>query len=474
MSRILLINPHSPDYLTLGERYLPLGLMYLSSYLKQYGGHETMMIDFQVIKGGFVSRREPYDMCACFEDGLRRKVLDFAPDVIGVSVHYSGRFAPALEAAAMLRRDFPDTPIVFGGIHPTIFPRDILDDCEEVDFILQGESEQSFLHLVELLESGRGELSGVDGLAYREGGEIHCNPKLHFIDDVDSLPFPDYDLVNLSDYYFDTSRWYNPKGLEINVSLYIISSRSCPRQCTFCSMFMVHGKKYRMRSAKNVVDEVQWLYEKYNHRYFSFMDDNLTLNRSRILEICAEIKRRGLDIQFDTPNGLEINSLDAEVLDAMVDAGLIRVCLAVESGSPEIRASVNKKLSQEKIFEVFRLIRERPVLAFNVFFIIGFPNETRETLQQTAQLIEDLGLKRCILSFATPFPGTKLFRECVENGLIDMDLHKLHRVEKFVFISEYPMIKPYRLSRDEIVDFRNGIYRKLNMLDYLIENRKMK
>src|SRR5208337_4375395 len=125
-----------------------------------------------------------------------------------------------------------------------------------------------------------------------------------FIGDLDEIPFPAYDLINLKDYYHDTSNWLNPKNLPINTSISILSSRSCPMRCNFCSMFMVMGPKWRCRSPQNVVDEIEYLYHKYNHRHFSFMDDNLTLKKSHVLEICNQIIERNLNIQFETPNGI--------------------------------------------------------------------------------------------------------------------------------------------------------------------------
>ena len=138
-------------------------------------------------------------------------------------------------------------------------------------------------------------------------------------------------------------------------------------------MFMAHGPKYRARSAKNVVDEIEYIYREFDHRYFSFMDDNFTLNKKRLLQICEDIKARGLDIQFDTPNGLDMNTLDEEVLEALVGAGMVKTCLAIETGSEEIRRSINKRIKREKIFEILEIVKRFPNLIYNTFFIVGFP-----------------------------------------------------------------------------------------------------
>lgn len=466
MAKVFLINPHSPEFLQVREKYLPLGLLYLSSSLKK-SGHEVLLTDVNNFQTSTFLEDKTFDLNGYYEAMIKKEISDFSPDLIGISVHFSGRFRPAIELARLVKRDFADVSIIMGGIHPTIFPEEILKEYSCVDFILRGEGEITLTDLVNTIERKLYHFDKIDGLCYRDNGRIIVNTKKHFIEDVDTIPFPDYDVINLSDYYFDTSRWINPKKLPINLSVYILSSRSCPHQCTYCSMFMAHGPSFRMRSAENVVDEIEYLYKRFNHHYYSFMDDNLTLNKSRMIEICNSIIRRRLDIQFDTPNGLAINTLDKDILDAMVNAGMIKVCLAIESGSPEIRKSINKRLSQEKIFEVFELVNRYPELAYNVFFIIGFPNETFATLEETYQLIKQLGLKKAVISFATPFPGTELYEECVKNKLIDIDQSQLHNVDKFYYGSDAPFIKPYNLEKQDLIDLRLKVYRELNMTKQL-------
>jgi len=461
MSHVFLINPHNPDFVFTKERHIPLGVLYLSSSLKQ-SGHTCSLID---VANDQITSKEKGELN--IEQYYRKKispsVRDSHPDLIGVSVHFSGRFAPAIEIIRLLKEDFPDMPTVIGGIHPTVFSEKILLEYECIDFILRGESEETIVELASAIDSEAKSFEKIDGLGYRHDGKIKINKKEHFIADINTIPFPDYDLIDIRDYYFDTSQWVNPKKLPINLSVYIVSSRSCPRQCTFCSMYIVHGPRCRMRSSSNVVDEIEYLYNKIGQRYFSFMDDNFTFSKKRTLEICDEITKRGLDIQFDTPNGLEINSLNKEVLESLIKAGMVKTCLAIESGSPKIRKSINKRLSQEKIYEVFKLLERYPDLSYNVFLIIGFPNETHETLKETHRLIKQLKLKRAILSFATPFPGTALYQESVENKLLDIDISNLHNRNSFYYANETPFIKPYDLTKDELIDFRLKVYKELNM-----------
>ena len=466
MAKVFLINPHSLDCFPSQERRFPLGLLYISSYLKKCG-HEALLIDINNFQISAVLDGGVYDLKRYYDDTLKKLILDFKPDILGVTVLFSGRFHPAIDVIRLFKEDHQDIPVAIGGIHPTIFPREIMEEYTCVDYLLQGEGEVSFAELVNTIEKKEYQFDKIDGLCYRVNGKVIVGRKEHYIDDIDKLPFPDYDAIDVKNYYFNTSNWFNPKKLPINTSVYLISSRSCPRKCSFCSMFLVHGRKFRMRSAKNVVDEIEYIYNRFGQHYFSFMDDNLTLNKRRVIEIGDEIIKREINIQFDTPNGLEVNSLDEEVLDTLVRAGLIRTCLAVESGSPRIRKAINKPLKQEKILKVFDIIKKFPELTYNVFFIIGFFEETHETLAETYQLIKQLELKSAMISFAVPYPKTQLFEQCVKNNLIDRDLALNHNFKKFYFFNDTPFFKPYDLEKQDLIDFRLKVYKELNMTKHL-------
>ena len=467
MAKVLLINPHSPAFVESTERVIPLGILYLSSYLKKYG-HEVLFVDIHNKQITLRLNNEIFNLDGYYVNSLKQVVAEFQPDLIGISVHFSGRFRPSIELARYLKNNMPDCRIVLGGIHPSIFPSEILVEYECIDFVLQGESEKTIVELLDAIIVGNNDLKKIDGLGFRENGKVIINKKEEFIDDLDSIPFPDYSLIDIKEYHFDTTHWINPRKLPININLPLLSSRSCPRQCSYCSMYLAQGPSYRMRSADNVLDEIEYLYREYNQRYFSFVDDNFTLHKGRALEICNGILERGLNIQFDTPNGLDISTLDAEIIELLVNAGLIKTCLAVESGSPIIRKSINRNIKQEKIYHIFDIVNKFPQLVFNTFFVVGFPNETFDTLEETDRLINELNLKRAVISFATPFPGTELFRECVENNLLDIDTKSgIHNLDNFYYGRGLPFIKPYRLEKQDLVDFRMKIYRKLNMAKQL-------
>ena len=450
--RILLINPPTPDNITNKEYYVPSSLLYLAAVL-QKADVEVNILDLNIY------HPEKYDNPAMFcENIIVDKISDYEPSLVGIGCLFSGQFSSVLNYSKKIKRFFESINIVIGGIHPTIYFFEILTNCPSIDWVIIGEAEESIIALVDMLKEKRYDFDKIDGFAYRENGEVIVNPKKCFISDLDGIPFPAYDLINLKDYYHDTTKWHNPRKLPINASLPILTSRSCPMRCCFCSMFLVMGTKWRKRSAKNVVDEMEFLYKKYGHRHFSFMDDNLTINKKHILAICDEIAKRKMNIQFETPNGISTLFLDGEILDALVTAGLVRVSLAIESGSDYIRNQVmGKKLPREKIFEIVRLTKKYKELYVRAFFIMGMPEDNRETLDDTYKMIEEIDVDKPIVSNLLPFPGTRLFDQALKDKLFvgDLDADNLWEETRFFFTDNKRFfIKPYDLELSELQEYR--------------------
>ncbi len=228
--------------------------------------------------------------------------------------------------------------------------------------------------------------------------------------------------------------------------------------CNFCDMFLTMGKKHRRSSAERFVDEIEFLYKNKGMKYFSIMDDNLTLNNQHILKICAEIKRRKIDIQFETPNGVQVSSLNEEVIAALAGAGLIRTNVAIESGSDYIRnLVVGKDLEREKIYEVVRLLKKYEVMTGG-FFVIGFPEETNDTLADTYKMMDDLKLDRMKPHIAIPFPGTKLFEQVKKDNLFTqhVDYSSLWKIPVSHAQHDF-IIKPYNMSIEDLRKWRSKL-----------------
>lgn len=457
-TKVLLINSITTgvDFYNTDHLYhFPLGLLYLASVLRK-NNLVVKIVDFNNIYCPKVLKGQLRDCTPqeYIEKNFFQYIGDFKPDVIGVGCIFSGAFECAKIIASKAKEFFPDTPVAMGGIHATIFSAEILKECDYIDYVIIGEGEETFLKLIKYLNNGGQTIDSLDGLAFRKAGQIIKKNKTTFISNLDELPFVDFDILDLKNYEFDTSKWYSPKNIKIGTPFPILSSRSCPWRCSFCAMWLVQGPTTRFRSPRHVVDEIQSLYDKHGVRYFSFLDDNLTLNKKRILAICDEIIKRGLDIQFDTPNGVAINFLDQEVIDAMVRAGLAKINLSPESGSEYIRNEViGKRLKTEKIYEVFQNCAKHKNLYIGAYFIIGLPQETRETLQETYEMITKLPVDRVSFSLATPYPGTRLYEYCVEHGLLKYDHAKGYDFKKEYIGAMRPYFKPDALTEDELMEF---------------------
>jgi radical SAM superfamily enzyme YgiQ (UPF0313 family) len=451
---ILLINPPLPASWYNNEFYPPLGLLYLGAVL-QADSHHLKIFDMRTLRSPKQDRAIGF-----YESEMHKTIKEFRPDLVGFGCLFSGNFDDVIRLSIACKNAWPEIPIVAGGIHFTIYAEKILDNCSSIDWIILGEGENSIVQLANLLESGGMDLRSIDGVAYREAGKTVIQPKTRFIENIDRIPFPAYELIQLSDYFVDTSAWHNPKGLPINTSIPVITSRSCPHRCSFCSMYQVMGERWRARSARNVVDEIEWLYHKYNHHHFSFMDDNLTLNKKRAMEICRLIRERNLDLQFETPNGLSLKSLDEETIDCLVEAGMVRTYLAIESGSDYIRNQIMKKhVSRRRIENVIRWTRKHPHLFVNAFFIIGMPEETVETLRETFEMISAIDVDKVHIHNIVPFPSTSIYDQALRDGLlVDLDPENLYKKGNLFFKNrEGFFIKPYKLSLEQLSAFRDKI-----------------
>jgi radical SAM superfamily enzyme YgiQ (UPF0313 family) len=434
------------------EDFLPsTALIYLAAALRERG-HEPILLDFNSAKTH--RQADPLEYC---NNKIVETISDESPGLVGLNCLFSGLFETVLYISQAIKTKFPEVPIAIGGIHPTTYPREILSNIKEIDFIVNGEGEDQIVALANLIEDNdESKLPEIHSFAYRNGnGKVVLNDRSGFIEDLDVLPMPAWDLIDFEDYEMDLSDYYNPKNFEMKNHIPLFTSRACPYTCTFCDMYTVMGRTLRLRSPKKVVDELEYLNRERGLSFFSFMDDNLTVNKKHILGICGEIINRKLNIQFDTPNGVHVNSLTEEIVAVMVKAGLIATSLAIEHGNDFIRNRVIKKnLPRKKIYEVAALFKKYKVLTAGLF-IVGFPEETPETMEDQYRMMSELQLDRMCSLVLIPFPGTEIFKQAVRDDLFvkKVDLDNMwktpmsHAQEDFV-------LKPYNMTIEELHEYR--------------------
>ena len=390
----------------------PLSLLYIAGFLEKRGHvPKIFTLDYNV-------RDNRLYYFGYDTKTLTNDLSEFGPDIIGITCPYSARWPFTQRLCAMLREQFPRVPIVIGGIHPTAFPDTALEQCD-CDYAVLGEGEVTTALLAERLISGR-EIHDLDGLAYRHDGKIRVNPKTAFIDDLDSLPMPAYHLLDMDRLKHQCIKdtISQLKGMYFS----LLTSRSCPNQCSYCNMFLAHGRKWRSRSPENVLAEVDHLVSTYDVDQFAIMDDNFTLSRKRTKMILNGLMKRGRPIRFLTPNGVSLKSLNEEIIGLMKKAGALEVSIAIESGSEFIRNEVYKKrIKTQQILDIVKAFKKHD-LPCRAFYMVGAPQETDETVQSTIDIMKKIKTPGYI-NITTPYKGTQLydtFREAY--GLSENDL----------------------------------------------------
>ncbi|MDD4871214.1 MAG: radical SAM protein [Kiritimatiellae bacterium] len=437
---------------------MPPGLLALAAYLRKHD-ESVAILDLCVVRPWKADPNNPDGAALrAFEERLRSERSVF----VGVSVMVAGQFRLAREVCKLTKKLMPGTITAVGGAHVSQFPHEILENCMEVDFVAMGEGEPQVLALARYSKTGTVPSSWPDGLAYRKAdGEIVLSAKRSYIQDINTLPWPAYDLLRFEDYRHDTSTWHNPYKMDFGIRVPMITSRGCPFGCNFCSVSTCMGLRHRARRADRVADELQMLHEKYGVRYIAFFDANFAEDALRVISLCDEIRRRNLKILLDLPTGLPVRVAADDMIDALASAGLIRTCISVESGDTRIRNDVmGKNITEDDIFRMVAAVRRHPQIFLLTDFVLGMPEDTTESLEASCHLIDRLETDDIALSIATPYPGTKLYQQCVRDNLFlpDIDQSRLWEADWYTHANVNRFtIKPYKLDVDTLTTYRDRI-----------------
>ena len=406
----------------------PLGLLYLSAYIRPHG-YAPHVIDLKV------ERLDDHDLLA--------RVRRVRPDVIGI-----GAFTPDApemhRVTQLLKRAFPSVPIVAGGPHPSTDPDEVLED-ESIECAVVGEGEASFLDVLNTLAAGRS-LDGVPGIAVRgSGNTVRRNCPREPIRDLDGMPFPAWELVDIERYA--AFHGQTPVGRRRYMSIF--TSRACPYQCTYCHT--IFGKEFRVRSPESVVEEIRELKRRYGIRYIEVCDDIFNMKWQRAVSVCEAIVRSGCDIRMSFPNGLRADIMRDELLDAMRAAGTYFISYAVETASPRLQQLIKKRLHLERTREMIAKTANAGIFV-NGFFMLGFPTETREEVQMTIDYACNTRLHSCTFSILCPFRGTEIYEWASKEGMTEFN------PEPGYELYHTGHVNCSRLSNRELVAMRVGGY----------------
>lgn len=403
--KVLLINP--PFYRLMNTHFngLSLGMGYIAAVLSK-NGYEVKIYnaDYESSENYANQRKifESYDNYKKILSDLnhplwlevKENIERFSPNIIGITM-LTGTYKSAENVGRIAKELNKNIDVCVGGTHPTVLPEETIKN-EYFDYVVRGEGEYTFLDLVNGVR-----IEDVRGLTYvNKRGEIVNNPDREFIGDLDSLPFASRDL------YLNDTR-YMDYG-------YVMTGRGCPFECTFCASKKVWKGHVRFRSPENVVEEVKHVHDKYDTKFFYFVDDTFTLNKKRTKKICELLVESDLDISWicDT----RVDTIDEELLQLMKESGCVRVKIGVESGSERILKKVKKKITKKQIRDCVSLIKKVGI-DLTIYLMIGFPTETKEEMRETLDFARELDPTYYSLSILAPYPGTEIYDDVIRSGV---------------------------------------------------------
>jgi len=393
MTRVMLVYPKDIAETYYAKRPV-MGIAYVGTAL-HVKNHLVELLDMR-IKG-------------CDLDYFRERLKEFRPDFVGFSIA-----ALSLEQAyAMMDIVKKETSakIVAGGPEVTLVPKKILSN-PNVDFVFAGEGEISFREFLECHENGK-DYSKISGLGFKKNGSLHFNnPKP--IEDLDSLPFPDWDLFPLKKY----------KKTPDKIKFPILTSRGCPYSCKFCDSSVINGV-YRARSPKNVADELEQVHKKYGNRNFQIMDDNFAVYNKRAIAICDEIINRKLGITWVVGQGFSPSKGSYELFKKMYDAGCRVVYFGIESADDEVLRAINKPHTVAQVRAAVKAAKAAGLIV-KAPFISGLPKSNYEKEKKYIDFFKELDIDMPKMGQLIPFPGTEMYEWVMKNAKPLMDVDKIH------------------------------------------------
>ena len=410
LSILLVTPPQSEAYGRLRAPFqMHMGLAYLVSLVQENNVKILDMdaegIDFQ--KFSALIRKEQFD-------------------IAGFTVT-TPLFFPSLKLAQLVKNYSSGTLVVFGGVHPTVRPYEVLN-FDSVDLVVKGEGEITFKEIVDCLKENKSFLT-VAGIAYKENGIIKETPPRTLISDLDTLPFPARHLFKNRQYTYPDSLY--------KATAPIITSRGCPGMCTFCTSHNIFGRKFRARGAKNVADEIELLVKQWKIKEIHIWDDNFTAIKQRVFEIRDEILKRNLKVKFAFPNGIRADSLDREILEALSKMGTYSLAIGVESGSQEILDRCRKGIRLEEVEKIFGLAKKMHFETW-AFFMIGLPGDNPDTIKQTIDFAKKIDPDVVKFHILKPYPGSEVYDYLrAKNYILSEDYNRfgihtpaVHRLEE--------------------------------------------
>ncbi|MAF37075.1 hypothetical protein CL622_08230 [archaeon] len=375
-----------------GPKSEPLSLLYIATYLNQHG-HQAEVLDCEA-EG--ISYEE-----------LEGKFREGKYDVVGVAM-MTAMYSQAVGVCEIAKKINPNTKVIVGGSHPSLRPKETVQEQASIDIAAVGEAEVTFKELLDAFAE-KMTLSEVKGIVYKvEEGTVIQTEERDKIQDLDFFPIPDRNLIKMELYRPSVSYYKRLPAYTM------VTTRGCPYRCTFCA---TAKSGYRMHSTQRVIEEIRMLVERFGAKEILFRDDTFTLNRERTIELCDAIIASGLHEKVIWDCITRANLIDLELVNKMKEAGCCGMHFGVEGGTQKLIDGIQKDSTLEIIKEAFKVCKKVGIETRG-YFMIGLPGSTKEDDLATIAFAKEINPDWAQFTLCTPYPGTQMFDEVLAKGEI--------------------------------------------------------
>ncbi len=452
--KTILINPPSRERYGKQKRVSgivpPLGLAYLASSLIKAGFDveiiDSYAFDYSVIDIENILKKKDFEIIGITATTLS---LDIAIEILRISKIIN-----------------PNCVTIIGGPHTTALPTETLKSYSFIDFIIRGEAEETIVELLDKIEK-RESYYDIKGISYKEGDKIRNNPDRELIQDLDSLPFPAYDLLPMDKYFPSPHHGFSFYKKVNNYPFFsIFTSRGCPYRCTFCASAVTWRRKVRVRSTDNVMEEIDLLVDKYKIKNLDIYDDTFLLKKDRTIQILNELIKRNYDLDFSCLS--RVDSIDDEIVSKLSKANCYSLRFGIESGSPKILELMKKDINLNQALDAFKLIKKYNIVR-NACFIFGHPGETLDTANETIKFVKKLDPDVAFFYILVPFHGTEVMEIVKTKNLLVNT-----KSENWTFVAKETNIRTESLSSEDLIKLRKKAYRAFYLRPKYISDKLIK
>jgi radical SAM superfamily enzyme YgiQ (UPF0313 family) len=404
-----------------------LNISLLASFIRERGDYECSIIDFETKEVSCPSE-------------LANIILGESPKYVCLTT-LTPRYPTVVRIAQQIKQLDPEVVTIVGGPHVTGSPQTTM--YEGISYGIIGEGEEALLELLNTLEKGN-TVSAVKNLVYRDNGTTKANEARPFIRNLDELPFPAWDLMELDEYL-------DPAYFE-GTHLATFSGRGCPYDCSFCASCVTWRRKLRLKSVENVMNEIRHIVDVLGINNLMFWDDSFAANKKRAIAICNSIIEERINLNYTVQ--IRADSLSEDLAAALRDSGCSFAAIGVESGNDEILKRIGKKETKAQLRRAVKIMKEAslPVIAS---YIIGLPGDTHETIKQTRDFAFELDANQSKFMILAPYPGTRVYDMAVRRGLVDpMSFEQMESLNYYDSVA----INLSEVSDEDLIRYQDEAY----------------